>query len=96
MFRLLRWALNIALSVIIALVILYFLPADLKRKILDTVDSIITSPSERRDQIVKQLEDNLNKLQNFASEKISTDPNLKKIIDESKRLLNELKAALQK
>jgi len=91
MFKLIRWALNIAISVIIFIVILYFLPDNLKRTILDTVDSIVSSPAERREQIVNKLENNIVNLQN----QVAADPNVIKIIEESKKLISDLKANIK-
>ena len=91
MFKLIRWALNIAISVIIFIVILYFLPDNLKRTILDTVDSIVSSPAERREQIINKLENNIVNLQN----QVAADPNVIKIIEESKKLISDLKANIK-
>lgn len=96
MFGIIKWAFNIAFSVAIALVIIYFLPANLKQKILDTIDSVLTTPAERREEIINKLENNLKNIGEFAADKITANPNISKIIDESQKLILELKTSIDK
>ena len=92
MFKLIRLLINIAVFAIVVLVILYFLPNGLTRTILDTVENIVAKPSDSKTELVNQLESNLKNLQ----DKVSSDPTVKNIIEESQRILTELKASIQK
>lgn len=92
MFKLIRLLINIAISVIVVLAVLYFLPQNLKEKILNIVGSIITRPAEQPQELIEKLEANFTELQNKAA----SDPTVKKVIEESQKILNDLKATLEK
>lgn len=92
MFHPIRLLIRIALSIIVILVILYFLPPNLKAKILNFVDSITSPSSHERDVLIQQLEENLDSLRGA----ITADSTIKKMIEESQRILSDLKASLEK
>lgn len=82
---------------VVALVILYFLPHDIKMKALGAISSVapesvgaevkdlLLTPPESRAELLKKLETNLDALKDNASEAT------KKVIESSEKILTELK-----
>ena len=87
MFRLIKWAVGLMLSFLVVLIILRFLPVGLKAAALNFINSFVMPSDNRPSVIISQLEDNLRTLQ----QNTASDPDVAKFVDESRKLIDDLK-----
>ena len=100
MFKLLRFAFSLVILLVVAGVIVYFLPTEIKLKGLSAIsgvvptslkesaEKLILKPSERRSQIITNLESNIKNLKNHPSEETA-----KEIVASSEKLHEKLRVA---
>ena len=100
MFRLIRFAFSATLLLLAAGVVIYFLPTEIKLKglaaisgivpesVKEKAEKIVFTPSERRDQIITDLEQNIEDLKNNPSEETAQE-----IAASSETLLEKLRGA---
>jgi len=98
MIKILKFLLSLIFLAIIVFVVLYFLPAATKEKILTTLagvvpeslkdkaEELILTPPEQRSRVIRELEDRLTRLRTGPSKTETA-----KIIQESETLISELK-----
>ena len=97
MFKILKFVIGIAVFAIVASIVIYFLPTNVKMKVFEAVagvvpdsikdeaESLLLTPPQQRAKLIKKAE------QNLASLKTNTDPKPEQLVTDTETILTQLK-----